>query len=39
MRRKAIYVDEDVHRKLFLLKLEKKKRNINEVISDIINQN
>jgi len=37
MKRKAIYVDEDVHRKLFLLKLEKKKKNINEVIKSFLN--
>jgi len=32
VKRKAVYVDEDVHKKLFLLKLKKKKKNINEVI-------
>jgi len=35
VKRKAVYVDEDVHKKLFLLKLKKKKKNINVVIKSI----
>jgi len=34
---KAIYVDEEVHKKLFLMKLEKRKRSINQVLREVLN--
>lgn len=36
---KAIYVDEDLHAKLFMLKLQMRKRSINDVLKVIIDSN